>query len=203
MFIRKGRGCTLAYHVVLLVCNWFFSLLVLPLIFFSFSFLHLPHPLSLLFLSPFFSSLPPFPLSLLFLLPFTPSCSPSRPPSLFLFSSLPFILSLPLSLPYPPFPPSSFSSFHYLFPPPPPPQTLPPSLSRSPSTDRSDLETSFSHNHAYLRDVASLDINSSEFGSLPAEVQHELLLERQQMEKYSYNDPATLPQVHKCIVALR
>ena len=109
------------------------------------------------------------------------------------FFSLPLLppshpsLSLPLLLPSPPSPPSLSSL----------PLLPPSSPSRSPSTDRSDLETSFSHNHAYLHEVASLDINSSEFGSLPAEVQHELLLERQQMEKYSYNDPATLPQVHE------
>ena len=60
--------------------------------------------------------------------------------------------------------------------------------------ERSDLGGS-EHGLAYLHDVASLDINSSEFGALPPEVQHELLLERQQMEKYSHNDPATLPQV--------
>ena len=172
MFIHPERealciGCTLAYHVVLLVYNWFFSLLVLPLIF--------PSSISHI-LSPSFSSLPTLP-------PFPPSFHSSF---LFSFSSS---ISLPLFLP---------SSLLFLSP------TNPPSfsLSRSPSTDRSDLETSFSHNHAYLRDVASLDINSSEFGSLPAEVQHELLLERQQMEKYSYNDPATLPQVHERIILL-
>ena len=159
---QNGRRCALACHVVLMVCNWFFSLLVLP----PSSFLPFLPPSLTSSLPLFLLSLP----SLLFLLSFTPpSCSPSH--SSILSSS--------------------------------PPTLPPPSLSRSPSTDRSDLETSFSHNHAYLRDVASLDINSSEFGSLPAEVQHELLLERQQMEKYSYNDPATLPQVHKSIVALR
>ena len=135
------------------------------------------------------------------------------------FLSLPFILPSLIfsSLPsLPPFPPSLHPSLFFSFPPSfsfyplflhlssSTLSSSPPSfsLSRSPSTDRSDLETSFSHNHAYLRDVASLDINSSEFGSLPAEVQHELLLERQQMEKYSYNDPATLPQVHERIIHL-
>ena len=51
-------------------------------------------------------------------------------------------------------------------------------------------------NNAYYSDVTSVDVHSKEFDSLPPEVQHELLLERQQIEKYSYHDPDTLPQVH-------
>ena len=43
--------------------------------------------------------------------------------------------------------------------------------------------------------MTSVDVHSKEFDSLPPEVQHELLLERQQIEKYSYHDPDTLPQV--------
>ena len=50
-------------------------------------------------------------------------------------------------------------------------------------------------NNAYYSDVASVDVHSKEFDSLPPEVQHEILLERQQIEKYSYHDPDTLPQV--------
>ena len=47
----------------------------------------------------------------------------------------------------------------------------------------------------YYADVATLDIQSDSFDSLPPDVQHELLLERQQVQKYSYHNPATLPQV--------
>ena len=50
-------------------------------------------------------------------------------------------------------------------------------------------------NNAYYSDVTSVDVHSKEFDSLPPEVQHELLLERQQIEKYSFHDPDTLPQV--------
>lgn len=49
--------------------------------------------------------------------------------------------------------------------------------------------------NAYNEEVAALDIYSEEFSSLPPDVQHELLLERQLMEKHSHNDPDSLPQV--------
>ena len=49
--------------------------------------------------------------------------------------------------------------------------------------------------NAYHEEVSALDIHSDDFSSLPPEVQHELLLERQQLEKHSHNDPTTLPQV--------
>lgn len=47
----------------------------------------------------------------------------------------------------------------------------------------------------YFADLMTVDIQSDSFGSLPPEVQHELLLERQQVEKYSRHNPTTLPQV--------
>lgn len=47
----------------------------------------------------------------------------------------------------------------------------------------------------HTHQVASLDIHSDDFNSLPPEVQHDLLLERQQLETHTHHDPATLPQV--------
>ena len=47
----------------------------------------------------------------------------------------------------------------------------------------------------YYGDLMSVDIHSESFNDLPPEVQHELLLERQQLEKYSHHQPASLPQV--------
>ena len=50
-------------------------------------------------------------------------------------------------------------------------------------------------NSKYYDDVSSVNVHSDEFNCLPPEVQHEILLERQQIEKYSFHDPDTLPQV--------
>ena len=47
----------------------------------------------------------------------------------------------------------------------------------------------------YQEDLATVDIHSESFSSLPPHVQHELLLERQQIEKYTYHAPQSLPQV--------
>ncbi len=47
----------------------------------------------------------------------------------------------------------------------------------------------------YQEDLATVDIHSEAFSCLPPHVQHELLLERQQIEKYSHHDPHSLPQV--------
>ena len=58
------------------------------------------------------------------------------------------------------------------------------------------LETSDS---SYLHDVASVDIHSAAFASLPPEVQHEMLQERQQLERHSYTDPALLPAVRTSV----
>ena len=46
-----------------------------------------------------------------------------------------------------------------------------------------------------LHDVGSVDISSSIFASLPPEVQHEILQEKQEMERYSHTDPSSLPMV--------
>ena len=65
---------------------------------------------------------------------------------------------------------------------------------RSPTFDESFVNTQLANNQ-YYSDVASVNVLSKEFDDLPPEVQHEILLERQQIEKYSYHDPDTLPQV--------
>ena len=65
---------------------------------------------------------------------------------------------------------------------------------RSP-TFEDPLSSVQSTNNMYYNDVASVNVHSNEFDSLPPEVQHEILLEREQIEKYSYHDPDTLPQV--------
>ena len=67
-------------------------------------------------------------------------------------------------------------------------------VTRSPTFEE-PLSAVQSTNTAYYSDVASVDVHSKEFDGLPPEVQHEILLERQQIEKYSYHDPDTLPQV--------
>lgn len=46
----------------------------------------------------------------------------------------------------------------------------------------------------YISDLMSVDIQSESFEGLPPDVQHELLLERQQIQKHSHHSPATLPQ---------
>ena len=48
---------------------------------------------------------------------------------------------------------------------------------------------------SYLHDMASVDIHSAAFASLPPEVQHEILQERQKLERHSYTDPTLLPVV--------
>ncbi len=50
--------------------------------------------------------------------------------------------------------------------------------------------------HIYRHgDVNAIDLESEEFQGLPHEVQHELLLHRQEAEKYTRHNPASLPQV--------
>ena len=44
-----------------------------------------------------------------------------------------------------------------------------------------------------MEDVERVDLNSSEFASLPPELQHEILQERQEMERHTFTDPGTLP----------
>ena len=66
---------------------------------------------------------------------------------------------------------------------------------RSPTFEEPSSSSVLLANSTYYSDVASVDVHSKEFDSLPPEVQHEILLERQQIEKYSYHDPDTLPQV--------
>ena len=46
-----------------------------------------------------------------------------------------------------------------------------------------------------MEDVATVDVASVEFASLPPELQHEILQERQEQERHSYTDPACLPPV--------
>ena len=65
---------------------------------------------------------------------------------------------------------------------------------RNPTFEDS-FATTQSTNNKYYDDVVSVNVYSSEFDCLPPEVQHEILLERQMIEKYSYHDPDTLPQV--------
>ena len=48
---------------------------------------------------------------------------------------------------------------------------------------------------SYLEDVGAIDVQSPVFASLPPELQHEILQERQEMERHSYTDPGTLPAV--------
>ena len=67
-------------------------------------------------------------------------------------------------------------------------------LPRSP-TFEGPFASTLVTNNMYYNDVSSVNVHSDEFGNLPPEVQHEILLERQQIEKYSYHDPDTLPQV--------
>ena len=50
---------------------------------------------------------------------------------------------------------------------------------------------------SYVEDVSMVDVESTEFTSLPPEVQHEILQERQEMERYSHTDPGSLPTVSK------
>ena len=66
--------------------------------------------------------------------------------------------------------------------------------SRSPTFDGPFASTQVT-NSMYYDGVSSVNVHSDEFDCLPPEVQHEILLERQQIEKYSYHDPDTLPQV--------
>ncbi len=54
----------------------------------------------------------------------------------------------------------------------------------------------------YCSDLTALDIHSEEFGSLPPDVQHELLVERQQLEKHNYHNPTSLPQVRLYLLTL-
>lgn len=59
------------------------------------------------------------------------------------------------------------------------------------------LSRSVDHTHQ----VKGLDIHSEDFKSLPPEVQHELLLERQQLDTHTHHHPDTLPQVNlKCTI---
>ena len=44
-------------------------------------------------------------------------------------------------------------------------------------------------------DVESVDITSSDFSSLPPQLQHEILQERQELERRAHTDPASLPSV--------
>ncbi|KAL5506745.1 hypothetical protein EMCRGX_G008482 [Ephydatia muelleri] len=47
----------------------------------------------------------------------------------------------------------------------------------------------------YHHELANLDVHSEQFAALPPETQHDLLLEKQRYEKYTYHHPSTLPQV--------
>ena len=47
----------------------------------------------------------------------------------------------------------------------------------------------------YHHELADLDVHSEQFASLPPETQHDLLLEKQRYNKYTYHHPSTLPQV--------
>ena len=53
---------------------------------------------------------------------------------------------------------------------------------------------------SFVEDVRMVDVESSEFASLPPEVQHEVLQERQEMERHTHTDPRTLPNVSTCTV---
>ena len=46
-----------------------------------------------------------------------------------------------------------------------------------------------------MEDVEKVDVHSAEFASLPPELKHEILQERQELERHTYTDPGTLPHV--------
>ena len=46
--------------------------------------------------------------------------------------------------------------------------------------------------------VGKLDVDSDYFSSLPPEVQHDLLLEKKELEKHTYTPADCLPEVHVC-----
>ena len=66
--------------------------------------------------------------------------------------------------------------------------TYTPILYRSPTLEDS-TEPSLAE------DVESVDITSSDFSSLPPQLQHEILQERQELERRAHTDPASLPSV--------
>ena len=44
-----------------------------------------------------------------------------------------------------------------------------------------------------------MDINSESFAALPPELQHDLLLEKKETEKYSHTHPSALPTVNTTV----
>ena len=47
----------------------------------------------------------------------------------------------------------------------------------------------------FSSEADTIDIESETFSALPPEMQHDLLLEKKEMQKYSYSNPSILPKV--------
>ena len=53
-----------------------------------------------------------------------------------------------------------------------------------------------------FEDVGMVDTRSQAFVSLPPELQHEILQERQELERHTYTDPGSMPSVSSSCSAL-